>query len=79
MESDHPARWRESLVAHLSLTGVRTIIDVGTGAGALLPAIQRAAGVARAVNVELTPTYEMAAGELLREVGLADRVEDSST
>src|SRR5207245_9774924 len=33
------------------------------------------AGMARAVNVELTPTYEEAAGELLQEAGLVDRVE----
>jgi hypothetical protein len=33
--------------------------------------------MAHAVNTELTPTYETAAGELLREAGLADRVERS--
>src|SRR5207302_4435255 len=33
------------------------------------------AGAARATSVELTPTYEEVAGELLNEAGLADRVE----
>jgi magnesium-protoporphyrin O-methyltransferase len=31
--------------------------------------------MAKAVNVELTPTYESAASELLGEAGLADRVQ----
>jgi len=47
---------------------------VGGGIGAIEIDLLKA-GVLRAVNVELTPTYEDAAGELLREVGFADRVE----
>jgi len=47
---------------------------VGGGIGAVEIELLRA-GVTRAVNVELTPTYETAAGELLVESGLGDRVE----
>ncbi len=52
----------------------RTLLEVGGGIGAIEIDLLKA-GVVRAVNVELTPTYEDAAGELLRESGLADRVE----
>ena len=52
----------------------RTLLEVGGGVGAIEIELIRA-GIARAVNVELTPTYEGAAGELLQEAGLADRVE----
>ena len=52
----------------------RTLLEVGGGIGAIEIELLKE-GMARAVNVELTPTYESAAGELLREAGLADRVE----
>jgi hypothetical protein len=52
----------------------RTLLEVGGGIGAIEIELLKA-GALRAVNVELTPTYETAAGELLREAGLADRVE----
>jgi hypothetical protein len=52
----------------------RTLLEVGGGIGALGIELLNA-GIAQAVNVELTPTYEEAAGELLQEAGLADRVE----
>ena len=52
----------------------RTMLEVGGGVGAIEIELLKA-GVTHAVNVELTPTYEEAAGELLRETGLADRVE----
>ncbi len=52
----------------------KTLLEVGGGIGAIEIELLKA-GVARAVNVELTPTYEAAAGELLGEAGLADRVE----
>lgn len=52
----------------------RTLLEVGGGIGAIEIELLKA-GIARVVNVELTPTYESAAGELLRETGLADRVE----
>jgi ubiquinone/menaquinone biosynthesis C-methylase UbiE len=42
----------ERLVGHLSLSGARSIIDVGTGAGALLPAIRRAAPRAMILGVD---------------------------
>ena len=51
-----------------------TLLEVGGGVGAIEIELIRA-GIARAVNVELTPTYESAAGELLNEAALADRVE----
>lgn len=52
----------------------RTVLEVGGGIGAVQIELLRA-GAGRAVSVELTPTYEEAASTLLREVGLADRVE----
>jgi hypothetical protein len=52
----------------------KTLLEVGGGIGAIEIELVKA-GVVRAVNVELTPTYEGAAGELLHETGLADRVE----
>ena len=52
----------------------KTLLEVGGGIGAIEVELLKA-GMARAVNVELTPTYEAAAGELLVEAGLGDRVE----
>ena len=52
----------------------KTLLEVGGGIGAIEIDLLKA-GVLRAVNVELTPTYEDAAGDLLREVGFADRIE----
>jgi 2-polyprenyl-3-methyl-5-hydroxy-6-metoxy-1,4-benzoquinol methylase len=52
----------------------RTLLEVGGGIGAIEIELLKA-GFARAVNVELTPTYEESARELLQEAGLADRVE----
>jgi magnesium-protoporphyrin O-methyltransferase len=52
----------------------KTLLEVGGGIGAVEIELLKA-GVTRAVNVELTPTYETAAGELLVESGLVDRVE----
>ena len=51
-----------------------TLLEVGGGIGAIEIELLKA-GMARAVNVELTPTYEAAAGELLAEAGVRDRVE----
>ena len=42
----------ESLLRHLPLSGTANIIDVGTGAGALLPLIQRAAQGAKVLGVD---------------------------
>ena len=52
----------------------RTLLEVGGGIGALQIELLKA-GLARAVCVELTPTYEAAARALLCEAGLEDRVE----
>jgi magnesium-protoporphyrin O-methyltransferase len=52
----------------------KTLLEVGGGIGAIEIELLKA-GMVRAINVELTPTYEAAAGELLVEAGLADRVE----
>jgi magnesium-protoporphyrin O-methyltransferase len=51
-----------------------SVLEVGGGVGAVQIELLKA-GAARAVNVELTPTYEAAAGDLLRELGLDERVE----
>jgi ubiquinone/menaquinone biosynthesis C-methylase UbiE len=42
----------ERLLAHLPLSRARNVIDVGTGAGALLPLIQRAAPEATVLGVD---------------------------
>ena len=47
---------------------------MGGGIGAIEIELLKA-GLARAINVELTPTYEAAADELLVEAGLTDQVE----
>jgi hypothetical protein len=52
----------------------RTLLEVGGGIGAIQIELLKA-GIAGAVNVELTPTYEEAADQLVREAGVADRVE----
>jgi magnesium-protoporphyrin O-methyltransferase len=52
----------------------RTLLEIGGGIGAIQLELLKA-GAARAVSVELTPTYEDAACDLLDEAGLTDRVE----
>jgi magnesium-protoporphyrin O-methyltransferase len=52
----------------------RTVLEVGAGIGDIQIELLKA-GADRAVGVELTPTYEEAAGELLREAGLEGRVD----
>jgi magnesium-protoporphyrin O-methyltransferase len=52
----------------------RDLLEVGGGIGVLQIELLRS-GVARAVSVELTPTYETVAHELLRRAGLESRVE----
>lgn len=61
------------LITERSVEG-KTLLEVGGGIGAIEVELLKA-GMARAINVELTPTYEAAAGDLLVEAGLADRVE----
>jgi 2-polyprenyl-3-methyl-5-hydroxy-6-metoxy-1,4-benzoquinol methylase len=64
------------IVELLKLEGVesRTLLEVGGGVGAVQIELLKA-GVTRAVSIEMTPTYEKAAGDLLRKAGLEDRVE----
>ena len=52
----------------------RTVLEVGGGIGAIQIELLKA-GAARALSVELTPTYEEEATALLREMGLEERVE----
>src|SRR5690348_3290027 len=54
----------------------KTLLEVGGGIGAIEIELPKA-GMAQAVNFELTPTYEAAASELIAEAGLGDRVERS--
>jgi hypothetical protein len=61
------------LLRQRSLQG-RTLLEVGGGVGAIQIELLKA-GLARAVSVELTPTYDDAASGLLREAGLEDRVD----
>jgi magnesium-protoporphyrin O-methyltransferase len=64
------------MVAFLRERGVEgvSVLEIGGGVGAIqLELLQ--AGAARATNLELSPEYEETAHELLRESGLADRVE----
>ena len=51
-----------------------TLLEIGGGIGAIQLELLKA-GLASAVSVELTPTYEASAAELLREAGFADLVE----
>src|SRR4029077_12902946 len=51
-----------------------TLLEIGGGIGAIQIELLKA-GLARAVSVELPPSYEASAAELLREAGLEDRVE----
>jgi predicted RNA methylase len=68
------------IVDYLKQRGVegRTLLEVGGGVGAIQIELLRA-GVTSAISVELTPTYEQVALELLREAGFEDRVERKVT
>ena len=52
----------------------KTLLEVGGGIGAIQLELLKL-GLARAVSIELTPTYEESAGALLREAGVESRVE----
>lgn len=52
----------------------RTVLEIGGGIGAIQIELLKA-GAARATSVELTPTYEEVASQLLSEAGLSGRVE----
>lgn len=64
------------IVDFLQRQGVdgHTVLEVGGGIGAIQLELLKA-GASRATSVELTPTYEDVARELLTEAGLGDRVE----
>lgn len=64
------------IVELLRLQGVegRTLLEVGGGVGTVQIELLKL-GVANAVNVEITPTYEDAAATLLQRAGLEHRVE----
>lgn len=69
-------RLERRLVGFLRERGVdgRSVLEVGAGVGGLHLELVRV-GAARAVSVEISPAYEAAARELLREAGLEGRVE----
>lgn len=52
--------------------GGSTLLEIGGGVGDLQLELLKA-GVARAVSVELSPAYDVVAGRMLGEAGLADR------
>jgi 2-polyprenyl-3-methyl-5-hydroxy-6-metoxy-1,4-benzoquinol methylase len=64
------------IVDFLTKQGVegRTVLEIGGGIGAIQIELLKA-GAARATSIELTPTYEQVASQLLSEAGLTDRVE----
>ena len=70
---DQTSRHIVELLKEQGVDGL-TLLEVGGGIGAIQIELLKA-GLARAISVELTPTYEAAAAELLREAGLDDRVE----
>jgi tRNA G37 N-methylase Trm5 len=64
------------IVDYLKERGVqgRTVLEVGGGVGAIQIELLKS-GATSAISVELTPTYEQVALELLHEAGFEDRVE----
>ena len=52
----------------------KNVLEVGGGVGAIQIELLKA-GASRALSIELTPTYEEVAADLLGEAGLTDRVE----
>jgi 2-polyprenyl-3-methyl-5-hydroxy-6-metoxy-1,4-benzoquinol methylase len=70
---DATSRRIVDFLKHQGVEG-RSVLEVGGGIGAIQIELLKA-GASRAVSIELTPTYEEVAGELLQEAGLTDRVE----
>ena len=66
----------ERMVGFLRERGIdgASLLEIGGGVGAIQVELLRM-GAARATNLELSPEYETAAHELLRERGLDDRVD----
>jgi 16S rRNA G966 N2-methylase RsmD len=70
---DPTAREMVAFIASRDLAGA-TVLEVGGGVGEIaLELLKR--GAAGAVNLELSPAYDAAAVQLLREAGVADRAE----
>ncbi len=70
---DKTARRMVGFLAGYGVEGA-TVLEAGGGVGAIQIELLKA-GSERAVNVELSPSYEKEAAELLREAGLKERVE----
>ena len=70
---DGPSRRIVDLVLAQGVEG-KSVLEVGGGVGAIQLELLRA-GASRATSIELTPTYEAAALELISENGFSDRVE----
>jgi hypothetical protein len=66
----------ERMVGFLRERGIdgASVLEIGGGAGAIQVELLRM-GAARATNLELSPEYETAAHELLRERGFDDKVD----
>ena len=66
----------EEMVDFLRERGVEgaSVLEIGGGVGAVQLELLKA-GAARTTNLELSPEYEEAAGELARELGVEGRVE----
>jgi len=70
---DRPGRRLAEMLRHVGVTG-RTVVEVGGGIGALQVELLHA-GAVHATNVELSPNYEQASGELVDEAAVAGKVE----
>ena len=70
---DAVSRTIVELVKQRGVAG-RSVLEVGGGVGAIQVELLKA-GAAAATSVELTPTYERSAAELLDELGLTGRVD----
>jgi magnesium-protoporphyrin O-methyltransferase len=66
----------EQMVTFLRERGVEgaSVLEIGGGVGAVQLELLKA-GAARTTNLELSPDYEEAAGDLARELGVEGRVE----
>jgi SAM-dependent methyltransferase len=72
--SERTAAFAPGVAAGHDFSGLRTVVDVGGGTGALLAAILRAHGGLRGILME-TPAVAAAAGPALEAAGVADRCE----
>ncbi|WP_153394273.1 SAM-dependent methyltransferase [Ornithinicoccus halotolerans] len=71
-------RGTEALLARMAAAHTRlrdaTVLEVGAGVGGLTVTLLRR-GAAHATALEMTDSYDEAAGQLAREAGVADRVQ----